>query len=96
MAIHIPCQCELGIQRKEILTKFKWWEKKCTGEDKECTICGKLKKKCKKEVQYICDEEKKYEEKRSTHVNKMKNKDCCNLLLYKSKECRDTGRPFNR
>jgi len=55
-----------------------------------------IKKKCKKEVQYICDEEKKYEEKRSTHVNKMKNKDCCNLLLYKSKECRDNGRPFSR
>ena len=48
MAIHIPCQCELGIQRKEILTKFKWWEKKCTGEDKECTICGKLKKNVKR------------------------------------------------
>jgi hypothetical protein len=28
MAIHKPCQCELRIQRKEILTKFKWWEKK--------------------------------------------------------------------
>ena len=51
-------------------------EKKCTGEDKECTICGKLKKKCKNKVQYICGEENKCEAKWSTHVNKIKNKDC--------------------